>query len=347
MKIIRMAAGERKPGKYRAGIGLPAAMAGLLSAVFLCTGCSGKYPTSVAAAGYFPEHMVTESIAVQGKEETVPKSECGQEPEPEGADKKESAGRNESMSEQYSSRQSEDAKMTEISSGSETEELVEDLKLETVLGMPAGQTVEAELLDGMEETELDSCFYYEDISDEVFKRMWGTSYKEDCTVPRSELRYVRFLHHGFDGEVHTGEIVVNQQIASDIRDIFRELYDEKYPIEKAILIDEYDADDEASMRDNNTTGFNYRVVAGSKTLSNHAKGLAVDINPLYNPYVRVRNGITTIQPETAEEYTDRNSDCDWYIAEGDVCYEAFAKRGFTWGGHWKSLKDYQHFENAS
>lgn len=196
------------------------------------------------------------------------------------------------------------------------------------------------------EEELDKCFYFEEISDAVFERMEGNSYGEDCTVPLSELRYVRVLHYGFDGAVHIGELVVNQAIAQDVIDIFRELFEAEYPIEKMVLIDAYGGNDDASMADNNTSCFNFRVVEGTASLSKHAYGLAIDVNPLYNPYIPVRDGAEVVLPAAAEAYADRTAACEYYIRHGDVCYEAFAGRGFTWGGDWTTEKDYQHFSKV-
>lgn len=190
-------------------------------------------------------------------------------------------------------------------------------------------------------------FYYEEISEEIKVRINGKSYGEDCDVPYEELRYVNVVYYGFDGEPHSGELIVNKAIAEDIVEIFKELYQAKYPIERMVLVDEYDADDNASMADNNTSAFNYRKVDGTDRLSNHSYGLAIDINPLYNPYVRKRDGKKIITPEEGAEYADRSLSNPYYIHEGDVCYEAFIERGFTWGGEWKNSKDYQHFEKKA
>lgn len=194
--------------------------------------------------------------------------------------------------------------------------------------------------------EVACCFYFEEVPDIVFERMDGKSFSEDCTVPLSELRYVRVLHYGFDGYVYVGELVVNKGIAQDTIDIFRELFDIEYPIEKMVLIDDYDADDNKSMADNNTSCFNYRMVEGTDSLSLHAYGLAIDINPLYNPYLPKQDEVAVVLPENAGEYVDRSTECEYYIRHGDVCYKAFVDRGFSWGGDWKASKDYQHFSKT-
>ena len=209
--------------------------------------------------------------------------------------------------------------------------------------LPAGTVVDIRALS---EDSIKDCFSYVKVPEAVFERMKGNSYKEDCTVALSSLCYVRVLHYGFDGEVHIGELVVNQSIAQEIRDIFLELFDAKYPIEKMVLIDTYKGDDRASMADNNTTAFNFRTVEGTKTLSKHALGLAVEINPLYNPYIPEREGVPSVLPESAAPYTDRSAECEYYIRQGDPCYEAFVNRGFAWGGDWAKGKDYQHFSKT-
>ena len=187
-------------------------------------------------------------------------------------------------------------------------------------------------------------FCQEEITDAVFSRMMGKSYKEECTTPREELRYLRVLHYNKVGEELQGELVCHKDIANDLLAIFRELYQAKYPIERMVLIDEYDADDEASMRANNTSAFNFRKASGMRTLSKHSTGMAIDINPLYNPLVKHREGRTRVYPSNATPYIDRSQDFPYKIVKGDLCYRLFKKYGFSWGGDWKSSKDYQHFE---
>ena len=110
--------------------------------------------------------------------------------------------------------------------------------------------------------------------------MQGKSYKADCTLPRENLRYIHVLHVGFDNQVHEGELVVNKDIADDVLEIFKELYESGYQIEKVKLVDEYDADDEASMSDNNSSAFNFRFISHTTKISKHGMGMAVDINTI-------------------------------------------------------------------
>lgn len=187
-------------------------------------------------------------------------------------------------------------------------------------------------------------FYIKPILDDIFEKMQGKSYKENCTVPREELRYLHILHVGFDNNTHEGELIVNKRIAEDVLDIFKELYKAGYQIEKVRLIDEYNAQDELSMRDNNSSAFNFRYISYSTTLSKHAMGLAVDINTLYNPYIKQVDGRLNIEPANAVQYVDRNRQFPHKIDHQDLCYKLFTKYGFEWGGDWEDSKDYQRFE---
>lgn len=168
------------------------------------------------------------------------------------------------------------------------------------------------------------------------------------SVPDTELCHIYCLHYDKDGEPHHGELIVNKRIASKVLYIMQELYKAKYPIEKMRTIDHYDGDDERSMEDNNSSAYNYRNVGGTNVLSKHALGLAIDINPLYNPYVRKRkDGTLDVRPKAGRKYLKRHSAADklpYEIVKGDICYRLFTEAGFTWGGGWRSLKDYQHFE---
>lgn len=192
---------------------------------------------------------------------------------------------------------------------------------------------------------LEDLFYSQDITDEINQRIQNISYQENPDISTEELRYLRVLHMGFDGQTHIGELIVNQEIQQDILEIMKELYENSYPIEKMILIDAYGAEDEASMADNNTSAFNYRKIAGSSSLSKHSLGLAIDINPKFNPCVRIgEQGEVSVEPANSLEYADRSQEFSYKIDTGDLCVQLFLAHGFTWGGNWNSLKDYQHFE---
>ena len=201
--------------------------------------------------------------------------------------------------------------------------------------------------------ELAPDFYIEPLSAALQRYITGVSYPavETNAAPEitpDKLRYLHILHYNFEGEVAEGELICNQAIAADLVDIFYELYRNEYQIEKVLLIDEYGGDDTASMEDNNTSCFNYRVVEGSTSLSKHALGLAIDINPYYNPYITYdKQGGMHVSPESAALYADRSVDFPYKIDENDLCYKLFVKHGFTWGGNWNSVKDYQHFQKTN
>lgn len=192
-------------------------------------------------------------------------------------------------------------------------------------------------------------FYYESLSDTVKARITGISYPADdssAAISYDTLRYVSVLYHDFNGDVQSGELICHKAIAQDLVEIFYELYEADYPIERICLVDEYQGDDESSMRDNNTSCFNYRALPSGR-LSNHAYGLAIDLNPFYNPYVITRkDGTTGITPAGSEPYADRTQDFAYKIDKEDPAYRLFTEHGFTWGGSWRSSKDYQHFEKA-
>ena len=147
-----------------------------------------------------------------------------------------------------------------------------------------------------------------------------------------------------EGVKHEGEIICNHLITQDLREIFAELYKAKYPIERIRPISEYGNDDERSMSDNNTSCFCYRVVSGTTKLSKHATGMAIDVNPRYNPYVHTVNGKLKIEPANGKPYADRSKSYKYKITNGDLCYRLFKQHGFRWGGEWRTVKDYQHFE---
>ena len=206
----------------------------------------------------------------------------------------------------------------------------------------------SEISQNAERFTYQSGFYYEPLSDSIKQRITGISYPETgCTVPYENLAYVGLLYIDFDGEEQTGELICNKAIAQDMVEIFYELYRNDYRIERIRLVDEYDGDDTLSMLDNNTSCFNYRVVDGTTTLSKHALGCAIDINPFYNPYIvynKNGSGETYISPKGSEIYADRSQDFPYKIDENDLCYRLFTEHGFTWGGNWNSTKDYQHFQ---
>ena len=183
-----------------------------------------------------------------------------------------------------------------------------------------------------------------EIDDKIFSRIAGKSYKVDCPLPLGELRYLEVLHKNLVGEILRGEMICNERIAADVLEIFKKLFAANYPIEKIRLIDEYDADDELSMRDNNSSCFNFRFVSFTKRISRHGYGLAVDINPLYNPYIKTVDGKKIIAPDNSAAFEDREKNFPYKITADDLCVQLFREKNFLWGGDcWDDEKDYQHF----
>ncbi len=187
-------------------------------------------------------------------------------------------------------------------------------------------------------------FYVSRIDDAIFTRIKGKSFKDNCPLALEDLRYLHLLHKDLSGATKEGEMICNTYIAADLIDIFYKLYEANYPIEKIRLIDEYGADDETSMRDNNSSCFNFRFISHTTKISKHGLGLAVDINTLYNPYVKYTDKGRVLEPATAEKYLDRAANFPYKIDKNSLCYKLFKEHGFEWGGEWQSCKDYQHFE---
>lgn len=216
-------------------------------------------------------------------------------------------------------------------------------KIENLDGLAAGTVIHPEDIEG---GELDNYFISSTIDDDLFQRIYGLSYKEDCTIPREELRYLKVLHYGYDQQIYVGELMVNAELAQDFLEIFQALYENQYEIEKMFLIDDFGADDNWSIENNNTSAFNYRVsTLDGVTLSNHAFGRAIDINPLHNPYVTYYDwGMDTYFDASIPYMNREDSSLEHMINHEDLCYQLFIEHGFTWGGDWENPKDYQHFE---
>ena len=172
------------------------------------------------------------------------------------------------------------------------------------------------------------------------RRRMGTAYQDLCPVPLSDLRYLTLTFRGFDGLAHLGEMVVAASVAQDVVSVFEELFAADFPIEEMRLVTTADIEAPATGDGNNTAATVCRLTTGSATtISAHALGLAIDINPFMNPYL---NG-DVVLPERASAYLDRQRDLPGMITEGSVAVCAFDRIGWTWGGRFNSLSDYQHF----
>ena len=161
-------------------------------------------------------------------------------------------------------------------------------------------------------------------------------------IPNSiskQLTLISVEYYSFDDRLHKGQLVVNKKAAKDIVEIFNYIKESKFPIAKVIPAVKFNWDDDASMNDNNTVAFNYRKVKGSKVLSAHSYGMAIDINPLQNPHIKGK----VIQPAKGKY----NVNASGTIIRDSKLVKEFVKRGWQWGGRWKSSKDYQHFEKKN
>ena len=204
----------------------------------------------------------------------------------------------------------------------------------------AGQAVSGEVAGDTGEVPAGPVFEAVPIPPEIEARMRGVSYPAGAQIKLDDLRYLRVSYMDFDGCPQVGELVCNKAVAGDLTEIFRALYEASYPIRSIRLIDDFGGDDEASMAADNTSCFNYRTKTGMRALSKHALGLAVDVNPLENPYVRQ----SRVRPAGASSFADRTRDFPHKIDKNDLCYKLFRAHGFVWGGTWRSVQDYQHFE---
>ena len=189
--------------------------------------------------------------------------------------------------------------------------------------------VNAQTLQNEEEVILDCNYSFEE----------AISGKE---IPKEITRNLVLLnveYYSFDDKLHRGQIVLHKRAEKDIKEIFEIIKEIKFPISKVIPVVKYHWSDEASMNDNNTSAFNYRKVKGQNVLSFHSYGLAIDINPIQNPHIK-RN---LIQPSNAK-YDIKAAGT---ILKNSRIVQEFKKRGWQWGGTWRSSKDYQHFEKKN
>ena len=174
----------------------------------------------------------------------------------------------------------------------------------------------------------------------IIYQITGSSFHPNPHFDHCHLAYLTVTHVDFYGYSRHGHIIVAAAIADEVLDIFREIYEYGFPIAAMRLIDYYGALDYYSMAANNSVGFNFRYIAGTNTLSRHAWGMAIDINPVQNPFIRG----DIVLPAAGRYYLDRTDVRPGMIIPGDVVYRAFTSRGWIWGGHWRVPIDYHHFE---
>ena len=167
------------------------------------------------------------------------------------------------------------------------------------------------------------------------------SWRPGCPVGLADLRYLTLSYLGFDRAVHRGEMVVHTSQASAVVRALRSLFDAGIPIRQMRLVDAYHADDDASVAADNTSAYNCREVGGRPGVwSQHAYGVAIDVNPLENPYVHSDGSVDI---PASRPFVDRSRRDTGMIHSSDATVDAFASIGWKWGGYWTSAKDYQHF----
>ena len=173
----------------------------------------------------------------------------------------------------------------------------------------------------------------------AIRKRLGETWSPGCPVGLADLRYVTVSFRGFDGRAHTGELVVNRRVATDVVSVFARLYQARFPVEEMRLVTTADLHAHPTGDGDNTAAFVCRAARGQTRWSAHAYGLAIDVDPFQNPY---RRG-DLVLPELASAYLDRGDRRPGMIEPGDVVTRAFAAVGWTWGGTWRSPKDLMHF----
>ncbi len=178
---------------------------------------------------------------------------------------------------------------------------------------------------------------------DVTAEQLGHSYTPDCPVTLEDLVSIDLVHWGFDGEIHDGAIVVARSEADGVIAVFAGLFDLGYPIQSVIPIGALPEGVEEEDPDyNNTSALHCRLAVGSTRWSEHAKGMAIDINPLLNPYLSA----TTLWPPNSERYLDRSLAEPGMIEADGAVVSLFAENGWQWGGNWTSIRDYHHFSTS-
>lgn len=172
------------------------------------------------------------------------------------------------------------------------------------------------------------------------KNIWTA----ECPISLQNLRLLTLQHYDFEKNLFSGQLIVHEKISSNVIQIFRELFKIKFPIAKIQLMDTYNGDDNISMESNNSSCFNYRKIANSNIISMHSYGLAIDINPVQNPYITEGSSKNNLKiwPDQGKDYLNRNNSRPGMV---EPVVGIFAKYGFdVWGGSWNLPVDYHHFQ---
>lgn len=199
-------------------------------------------------------------------------------------------------------------------------------------------------------------------NDEIFKRIYGKTYQENNDISLSDLTYIKLLHYNYNNEIVVGELIINKVILDEVKKVFETLFNNKYQIYSMKLIDDFFIKDDPIMTDrnnvlhNNTYSFYYRKISNKDVLSNHALGIAIDINPFENPYTpRNKDGsfddslLTEKEKELLINREEKAKTNRHIITLNDIICNTFSKEGFECGGIWPIQSDlwscdWQHFE---
>jgi hypothetical protein len=172
-------------------------------------------------------------------------------------------------------------------------------------------------------------------ADVIARSTWAPG----CPVRADQLAWVRLTFIGFEGDRHTGELLVNHDAVHDLVGVFARLYRDEFPIEEMRITTKAEQTAPPTGDGSNTTAFNCRPVRGGTSYSQHAYGRAVDVNPFQNPYLKG----DLVLPELAGAYRDRSWRRPGMILPHGPVVRAFTDLGWGWGGSWHALKDLQHF----
>ncbi len=215
--------------------------------------------------------------------------------------------------------------------------------------IPAGTILAQEKLTKKEETSHFKSFKITKKSS-IYKRIKGKSFANNSYIKLNQLRYLKFVHYNYYHELQIGEMIVNKKIGKIALNIFKKMLRNGYEIKSAYLIDNYwkkggaQAADKASCIAGNTSCFCYRATVKGTKISKHATGMAIDLNPIENPYLTKKNGKWFCSYKNGKPYVNRKKHRKHMISHKDKAFKLFKKYGFKWGGDWHSVKDYQHFE---
>ena len=193
----------------------------------------------------------------------------------------------------------------------------------------------------------DNCFpsfssSVDPLSDALRSKMMNVTWREGCPVGLDELASVNLFHWTPQQTIQQGTLIVAAKEAQNIKQIFQILFENQFPLVSIRPMFHFDGSDDASMKANNTSAFNCRNIKNTNRYSQHSYGEAIDVNPLWNPWVKGN----IVDPPEGKDFLDRTLDLPGLIHDGDIVVQTFANKGWKWAGNWTSRKDYQHFSTS-